>query len=77
MSDVIVVALIGAIGSAVGAGFGVLASAKLTQYRLKKLEEAMNAHTAHVDGLGARVGNLESRMTGAERDIEAIQRHIA
>ena len=77
MSDVIVVALIGAIGSAVGAGFGVIASAKLTQYRLKKLEEAMNVHTEHVDGLGTRVGKLESRMTGAERDIEAIQRHIS
>ena len=44
MSDAIVVALIGLGGSAIGSLIGVLASSKLTQYRLEQLEKKVQAH---------------------------------
>lgn len=44
VSDAILVALIGLGGSALGSIFGILASAKLTQYRLEQLEERVSKH---------------------------------
>ena len=44
MSDTIVVAIIGLVGSGLGSLIGVIASSKLTQYRIQKLEEQVNKH---------------------------------
>lgn len=44
MNDAVTIALIGLAGSGVGSILGVLASAKLTNYRLEQLEQRVQAH---------------------------------
>jgi hypothetical protein len=72
MSETIVVALIGLAGSAIGAFAGVMASAKLTNYRLQQLEEKVNKHNNMVE----RTYRLEGRMDEAEHDIRDIKGRI-
>ena len=69
MDNTIAVALIGLAGSGLGAFGGVMASARLTQYRLKKLEEKVQAHNNLIE----RTYKLEGRMTEAEHDIRALK----
>ena len=69
MSDTVLVALIGLAGSGLGAFAGVVASAKLTQYRLQMLEDKVNKHNQMVE----RTYALEGRMTEAEHDIRDIK----
>lgn len=69
MSDTIIVALIGLAGSGLGAFAGVMASARLTQYRLQQLEEKVNKHNNMVE----RTYKLEGRMTEVEHDIRDLK----
>lgn len=72
MSETIIVALIGLAGSATGAFAGVMASAKLTNFRIQQLEEKVNKHNNMVE----RTYALEGRMTEAEHDIRDIKGRI-
>lgn len=72
MSEAVIVALIGLGGSAIGAFCGVLASASLTQYRLKQLEEKVNRHNNLIE----RTYRLEGRMDEAEHDIRDLKGRI-
>ena len=47
--EAIIVALIGLAGSALGSILGVLASARLTSYRLEQLEKKVQAHNNLVE----------------------------
>ena len=49
MSDAIIVALIGLTGSGIGSLCGVLASSRLTQYRIEQLEKKVAAHNNLID----------------------------
>ena len=69
MDNTIIVALIGLAGSGLGAFGGVMASARLTQYRLKKLEEKVQAHNNLIE----RTFKLEGRMNEAEHDIRDLK----
>ena len=69
MSETVIVALIGLAGSGLGAFAGVMASARLTQYRLQMLEEKVNKHNNMVE----RTYALEGRMTEAEHDIRDLK----
>ena len=69
VSDAVLVALIGLAGSGIGAFVGVVTSAKLTQYRLQKLEEKVDKH----NGMIERVYKLEGRMNEAEHDIQDLK----
>lgn len=69
MSEAVLIALIGLAGSALGAFAGVMASAKLTQYRLERLEEKVNKHNNLIE----RTYKLEGRMTEAEHDIKDLK----
>lgn len=57
MSDAITVALIGLAGSAIGSLIGVIATSKLTQYRLQQLEKKVDLHNSVID----RVYALEKK----------------
>lgn len=73
MSDAIVVALLGFLGTLLGSLFGVLAAQKLTQYRLSQLEEKVNKHNNLIE----RTFKLEGRMDEAEHDIKDLKKfHI-
>ena len=69
MDNTIIVALIGLAGSGLGAFGGVMASARLTQYRLKKLEEKVDKHNSVIE----RTYRLEGRMTEVEHDIRDLK----
>ena len=69
MSETVIVALIGLAGSGLGAVAGVMASARLTQYRLQMLEDKVNKHNNLVE----RTYALEGRMTEVEHDIRDMK----
>ena len=69
MSEAVIVALIGLAGSGLGAFAGVMASARLTQYRLQMLEDKVNKHNNLVE----RTYALEGRMTEVEHDIRDMK----
>lgn len=73
MSETIVVALIGLAGSAIGAFAGVMASAKLTNFRLQQLEDKVAKHNNMVE----RTYQLEGRMNEAEHEIEDLKERVA
>ena len=66
MSQEVVVALIGLGGSAMGSVIGVLASAKLTQYRLEQLEKKVDKHNQVIE----RTYRLEERTSVMEKDLK-------
>ena len=68
----IVVALIGLAGSALGSILGVLASAKLTSYRLEQLEKKVEVHNKVID----RVYKLEERTEIQEEKIKVANHRI-
>ena len=57
MSEAVIAALIGLCGSGLGSLFGVLASSRLTQYRLEQLEKKVQAHNNLIE----RTYRLEER----------------
>lgn len=69
MNPTIITALIGAGGSLLGALFGVMASAKLTNYRIEQLERKVDRHNNLIErtyGLETREKVLEQRVTTLE-----------
>lgn len=69
MTEPIIVALIGLSGSAFGSLVGILASQKLTQYRLQKLEEKVDKHNNVIE----RTYKLEGRVTELEHDVRDMK----
>ena len=65
MDNTIIVAVIGAFGSALGSIIGIIASSNLTQYRLGQLEEKVDKHN-----------NVVERMTVAEGQISELQHEV-
>lgn len=68
----IIVALIGLAGSALGSVLGVMASAKLTSYRLEQLEKKVEVHNQVID----RVYKLEERTELQEEKIRVANHRI-
>ena len=66
MSETIIVALISGLGTIVGSGIGIIASARLTQYRLEQLEKKVNLHNSVIE----RVFELEKKEAVLEQHIE-------
>ena len=71
MSDVVLVAIVGAIGSGLCSILGVLASSKLTQYRLEQLEKKVQAHNNLVE----RMYKVEKRQGLLEQHVEDLHRN--
>lgn len=73
MSDIssdIIVALISAGGGVVVGGISVLASARLTNYRIKKLEEKVDKH----NNFAERLPVVENSINFIEKEIEGLKR---
>ena len=70
--DAIIVSLIGLAGSAIGSILGVLASARLTSYRLEQLEKKVQAHNNLIE----RMYQVEERTELQEEKIKAANRRI-
>ena len=80
MSEGIAVALIGMAGSLLGTLVGMLASAKLTAYRIQKLEEQVAKHNNLIDRMykveeGMKV--QDEKIKVANHRIEDLERRTA
>ena len=69
MENTIIVAIIGCLGSVLGSLLGIIATSKLTQYRLSQLEEKVNKHNNLVE----RTYSLEGRVTELEHDVKDLK----
>ena len=68
----IMVALIGLAGSAFGAFIGVLASAKLTNYRIDQLEKKVDKHNTVIE----RTYKLEETQAVIQEQIKVVNHRI-
>ena len=76
MNPTVLAALIGAVGAVIGSFFGVLASAKLTNYKIDVLTQRVEAHNNLIErtyNLEAREDVLETRVNAQEHRIEEIE----
>lgn len=69
MSDGVFVALLGLLGTLSGSFLGVVASQKLTQFRLERLEKKVDLHNQVVE----RTYKLEGQMIEAQHDIKDLK----
>ena len=72
MSDTVLVAIICLVGSGLGSLIGVIASSKLTQYRLEQLEKKVDKHNNVVERMYA----LEERVALNEEKIKVENHRI-
>ena len=72
MSDAITVALIGLLGSGIGSLLGVIASSKLTTYRLDELTKKVEKHNSIVE----RMYHLEERFSVHEEFSHGLVRRL-
>lgn len=71
MSEAVLVAVISGICTLLGSLAGVLATSKLTAYRLKKLEEQVNKHNMVIE----RTFRLEGRMNEVEHEVHDLKEY--
>ena len=68
MTEAVIVALIGFLGAILGSGLGIVASAKLTNYRLEQLENKVNLHNNYIE----RLYVLEKKEALLEQHVEDL-----
>ena len=69
MSQEVLVALIGLGGSALGSVLGVMASARLTTYRLEQLEKKVDKHNRVIE----RTYKLEGEVSELQHDVRDLK----
>ena len=70
MSETIIVAALGCLGTILGSGLGVIASSKLTNFRLQKLEEKVEKHNSVIE----RTFVLEEKQKVNEHRLADLER---
>lgn len=73
MSDAVIVGIISFIGTVIGTFGGILASNKLTNYRIEELEKKQDKHNKVIE----RVYKLEERDSIIEEEIKSVNLRIA
>lgn len=69
MDSTVIVAVISFAGTLVGTAGGIIASGKLTQYRLEQLEKKVDAHNKFT----SRMPVIEEKIRGIDRRISALE----
>lgn len=69
MNNEIMVAIIALVGTAIGTGGGILASSKLTVYRIEQLEKKMDKHNTLIE----RMYEAEEKICLMERDLQSLK----
>lgn len=72
MNDTVVVAAFSLTGTVIGSLMGILTANNLVNYRLKKLEEKVQAHNNLIE----RTYKLEGRMSEAEHIIRDMRNEL-
>ncbi len=76
MKETIAVALIGMIGSLLGSLGGIVASSRLTNYRIEQLEKRVNEHNSLISrtyDLEAKDKVFEEKLNSLGNKVETIQ----
>ena len=69
MDSAVIVAIISGAGTLLGSLLGIVASSKLTQYRLKQLEEKVNKHNCVIE----RTFILEGEVKELQHDVKDLK----
>ena len=69
MTSEVIVALLGLAGTLAGSFLGVVAASKLTQYRLRQLEEKVGKHNNLIE----RTYILEGQITELQHDVKELK----
>lgn len=69
----VMVALIGLVGSAIGTFAGILASSKLTSYRIEQLEKKVDKHNTVIE----RTYKLEEGQAVIQEQIKVVNHRVA
>lgn len=69
MSETVIVAMISLLGTLGGSLCGIIASSKLTSYRIQQLEEKVEKHNKVIE----RVYDLEKHEAVIEEEIEQLR----
>ena len=69
MDNTVIVAILGCLGTVLGSGLGVIASSKLTNFRLQQLEKKVDKHNSVVE----RTFKLEGQVTEIFHDIKELK----
>lgn len=72
MNSEVIVAVVSGACTLAGSALGVVASSKLTQYRLKQLEDRVNKHNSVME----RTYKLEGQVTELQHDVRDIKDEI-
>lgn len=72
MSTEIVIALLSIVGTVIGSGLGVIASSRLTNYRIQQLEKKVEKHNSVVE----RMAVAEKEIRVANHRIEDLERKM-
>lgn len=72
MSSEIIVAIIAFLGTTIGTFGGIIASSKLTNYRLQELEKKVDKHNSIIE----RTCVLEEQMKVANHRIEDLEKRL-
>ena len=77
MSDAVIVAFLGFLGTLLGSLLGILAANKLMQYRLAQVEEQSDDNKKRIRNLESDTIKMAGRITEAEHDIKDLKKfHI-
>jgi ABC-type lipoprotein release transport system permease subunit len=71
MTEQIIVALIAFLGTLLGTLGGILASSKLTNYRIEQLEKKVDKHT----GFAEKIPTLQSEVGDLKKRVENLERY--
>lgn len=71
MTETIIVAILSLIGTLLGTLGGIVASSKLTIYRIEQLEKKVEKHNNVIE----RVFNLEKKLAVDEEEIEHLKHY--
>ncbi len=76
MSNELLVAIVGLIGSLCGSVIGVVGSAKVLTYRVSQLEEKLKRQCDNCTVMDGRVDKLEGKQAVMEEQIKTANRRI-
>ncbi len=76
MTNEIVIAVVGLIGSLAGSVLGVMGSAKLLTYRVVQLENALKEQCENCTVMDGRVDRLEEKQAVMEEKIKVANHRI-
>ena len=71
MDSTIIVAILGFLGTILGSGLGVIASSKLTNFRIEQLEKKVDKH----NGVMERTFRLEEQVKEIAADIKELKEY--